>query len=91
MRCAKLIGTRKHNGEEYSFWLKTLPDPCNPGKTWDYISVQTPENCFGYWDTVLLDYATQKAYTMHRGMRPSTLKAIEKQMIALGKKYNVKW
>jgi hypothetical protein len=89
----ELLFVRKHNKEEYEFYLNT---PNYPGETGilgivlrPYISVETPENGFGYTDTVLLadvwDYDAKKyklvAYTLHRRLQPYILRALEKQMI----------
>lgn len=68
----EIVATRKINGEVYTFYLNT---PEYPGETGccgieiqPYISIKTPENCFGYPDTVLFNYG--KAYTLERYLAP---------------------
>ena len=84
-----LICTRKYNKEEYKFYLH---EPSYVGEKGccgveiaPYIHVETPENCFGYSDTVLLN--DNNAYTLHRYLQPWILKKIEKKMIELMIKY----
>jgi hypothetical protein len=50
-----------------------------------YVSVETPENSFGYSDTVLLNHG--KAYTLHRYLPLWILKKIEKKMIEIMEVY----
>lgn len=95
----ELLFVRKHNKEEYKFYLNK---PIYPGETGifgiklkPYISVETPENDLGYTDTVSLsevwDNDAKKCklvvYTTHRYLQPYILRALEKQMI---RAYN-KW
>lgn len=91
--------TRKHNGEAYEFYIVTPSYAGEKGclgvEICPYVEVKTPENSFGYRDTILLHrvatfnndgyfsgYA-QKAYTLWRYLPPYILKAIEKQMLRL--------
>lgn len=78
------IATRKHRGEEYKFFLHTPETKGEKGiygiEIEPFISVETPENGFGYPDTILMDHVTGGAYALHRYIAPSTLKAIQKQM-----------
>lgn len=78
------IATRKHRGEEYKFYLHTPETEGEKGicgiEIEPFISVETPDNGLGYPDTILMDHATGNAYTLHRYLAPSTLKAIQKQM-----------
>ena len=83
----ELAFTRKHAGEVYKFY--TIK-PEYEGETGclgivltPYVEVETPENAFGYPDTILLGSNTGNAYTLHRYMPPHILKAIEKQMLRL--------
>lgn len=83
----ELAFTRKHARETYKFFV------CKPEYEGEkgilgieitpYVEVETPENCFGYPDYVLLGSRTGKAYTLNRYMPPHILKAIEKQMLKL--------
>ena len=82
--------TRKFNKETYTFYLH---EPSYAGETGvcgieisSYISVVTPENCFGYTDTVLMN-SNGKAYTLHRYLQPYILKQIENKMRELYSKY----
>lgn len=85
----ELVFTRKHRGEEYKFYT-CIPEykgekGCLGIELSPYVEVETPENCFGYPDTILLSNNKQ-AYTLNRYLQPSILKAIEKQMIKLQEK-----
>ena len=80
-----LICTRKYNKEEYKFYLNEpeytgeiglLGLPIEP-----YVYVETPENGFGYSDTVLI--RNGEAYTLHRYLPRWILKKIEKKMIEI--------
>jgi len=77
-----LIYTRKYNKEEYKFYLNEPDYVGEKGilgiEIQPYISVTTPENCFGYSDTVLM--GNDKAYTLYRYLAPWILKKIEKKM-----------
>lgn len=100
-----LIQTRKHNGEEYKFYLNS---PSYNGEVGilgieiePYITVYTPQNCFGYEDIVSLQtvrrynengkkwYYDIVVTTTHRYLQPYIKKALKKQMIALMKKLNI--
>lgn len=93
----ELLISRKYNGENYNFYLNSPDFAGEVGilgiEITPYISVTTPENCFGYNDTVLLNIDTRaenttfKAYTLNRGLTPWILKKIEAKMIELTKKY----
>lgn len=79
----KLIAVRKHGGEKYKIFV-ILPE--YNGETGifgieedPHIRIETPENCFGYSDTVLFDNRYGKAYTLHRYLQPYILKALERQ------------
>ena len=82
MATTTLICKRKYNKEEYKFFL-IEPDyvgelgicgiPITP-----YVYVETPENGFGYSDTILLSKG--KAYTLHRYLPLWILKKCEKKM-----------
>ena len=80
-----LVCTRKYNKEEYKFYLHE-PDyvgekgVCGIEIT-PYVSVETPENCFGYSDTVLM--SNDKAYTLNRYLPLWILKKIEQKMIQI--------
>lgn len=78
-----LICTRKYNKGEYKFFLN---EPSYVGEKGvcgielePYVSVSTPENCFGYSDTVLLNHG--KAYTLNRYLPRWILNCIEKRML----------
>lgn len=78
-----LVCTRKYNKEEYKFYLN---EPSYVGEKGifnveiePYVSVETPENCFGYSDIILLNRG--KAYTLERYLPRWILKKIEKKML----------
>lgn len=77
-----LICTRKFNKEEYKFYLNELEYVGERGvcgiEIEPYVSVETPESCFGYSDTVLMNNG--KAYTIHRHLPLWILEKIEKKM-----------
>lgn len=83
-----LVCTRKYNKEEYKFYLN---EPSYIGEKGifnveiePYVSVDTPANCFGYSDTVLLNRGS--AYTLERYLPRWILKKIEKKMIDIMEK-----
>ena len=78
-----LHSTRKYAGEEYKFFIN---EPEYAGEVGicgieiePYVSVETPENCFGYSDTVLLNKG--KAYTLNRYLPRWILKRVEQKML----------
>ena len=77
-----LICTRKFNKEEYKFYLNEPECVGENGvcgiELEPYVSVETPENCFGYSDTVLMNNGN--AYTLHRYLPLWILKKIAKKM-----------
>ena len=77
-----LVCTRKYNKEEYKFYLHEPDYVGEKGicgiEVTPYVSVETPENGFGYSDTVLMNNG--KAYTIHRYLPLWILKKIEKKM-----------
>jgi len=77
-----LVCTRKYNKEKYKFFLNEPEYVGEKGccgiELKPYVHVETPENGFGYADTILL-YDGQ-AYTLHRYLQPWILKQIEKKM-----------
>ena len=74
----KLLLTRRYNKETYDFYL----DENANGK---YIMVKTPENSFGYTDTIILSQGL--AYTLHRYLPNWILNRIEAKMLELTKQY----
>lgn len=80
--------SRKYNGEEYKFFLNEPEYPGEKGvcgiEITPYVSVETPENCFGYPDTVLLNKTNMlsdgRAYTLYRYLPKWILRGLEKQM-----------
>lgn len=77
----KLLFIRKFNRETYKFYENSYPHG-------NYYSVETPENSFGYPDTVLFTSAG-KAYTQWRYLPSWILQAIEKAFVKRG--YNLCW
>ena len=79
-----LVCTKKYNKEEYKFFLNEPEYEGEKGvlgiTITPYVSVETPDNGFGYPDTVLLSEGNGKAYTLHRYLPPWILKKIEKRM-----------
>lgn len=78
-----LVCTRKYNKGTYKFFLN---EPSYIGERGvcgielePYVSVSTPENCFGYSDTVLLNHG--KAYTLERYLPRWILNRLEKRML----------
>ena len=84
-----LVCTRKYNKEEYRFYLNEPDYVGEKGicgiEVTPYVSVETPENGFGYSDTVLMNNG--KAYTIHRYLPLWILKKIEKKMIQIMEVY----
>ena len=80
-----LVCTRKYNKEEYKFYLHEPDYVGEKGicgiEITPYVSVETPENCFGYSDTVLM--SNSKAYTLNRYLPLWILKKIEQKMIQI--------
>lgn len=58
-----VLFTRKVNKQEFKFIKNTLVC-CITGKDREYLSIETPENCFGYPDTILFNKGVPR--TMHR-------------------------
>lgn len=87
----KYLFSRKHNGEEYKFYLYRqyfYYGEGHPKELHDSIYVETPKNAFGYPDTVLLSTSSgHNAYTLYRYIPKWILKKLEKQMKAAMKKY----
>lgn len=77
-----LVCTRKYNKEDYKFYLHEPDYVGEKGicgiEVTPYVSVETPENGFGYSDTVLMNNG--QAYTIHRYLPFWILKKIEKKM-----------
>lgn len=71
-----------YNKEEYKFFLNEPEYVGEKGvcgiEIEPYISVETPENGFGYSDTILM--SNDKAYTLHRYLAPWILKKIEERI-----------
>ena len=101
----ELIQTRKHFGEEYKFYYI---HPSYEGEVGilgmeiePYIEVVTPENCFGYPNTITLDRQWRfdengkfEGYervpvTYYRHESRSLLKKLTKQILALEKKLGI--
>lgn len=88
--------SRKYDGEEYKFFLNEPEYPGEKGvcgiEITPYVSVKTPENCFGYEDTVLLWYENGnvlkegKPYTLERGLPNWILNGLGRQMNRLFRK-----
>ena len=80
-----LVCTRKYNKEEYKFYLNKPDYVGEKGicgiEITPYVSVETPENAFGYSDTVLMSHG--KAYTLHRYLPLWILKKIEQKMLKI--------
>ena len=76
----ELLFTRKFNKETYKFFLNKGVG-CF-GIYSEYISVETPKNCFGYTDTVLFNHG--KAYTVNRYLQNWILKSITQTLIKKG-------
>ena len=72
--------SRRFNKETYNFYLNE-GEGCL-GIYSEYISVETPKNCFGYSDTVLFNYG--ESYTLHRYLPPWIKREIKKTLIKKG-------
>ena len=87
-----LVCTRKYNKEEYKFFLNEPEYEGEKGvlgiTITPYVSVETPDNGFGYSDTVLLSEGNGKAYTLHRYLPLWILKKIEKKMVDIMERYS---
>ena len=77
-----LVCTRKYNKEEYKFYLNEPEYVGEKGvlgiEITPYVSVVTPENGFGYSDTVLM--SNNIPYTLHRYLQPWILRKIAVKM-----------
>ena len=77
-----LVCTRRYNKEDYKFYLHEPDYVGEKGicgiEVTPYVSVETPENGFGYSDTVLMNNG--QAYTIRRYLPFWILKKIEKKM-----------
>ena len=66
----EVIATRKYNKEVYNFVLNLPSFKGEKGicgiEIKPYITVEAPENCFGYNDTFFYDDAKKSGYFMHR-------------------------
>lgn len=84
-----LVCTRRYNKEDYKFFLNEPDYVGEKGicgiEVTPYVSVETPENGFGYSDTVLM--SNGNAYTIHRYLPLWILKKIEKKMIQIMEVY----
>lgn len=87
----KFIKSRKINGEKYDFFLNT-PDylgekgVCGIEIT-PYIEIKTPENIFGYPDTLLYSDTNNALYTLHRHLPAWIKKELLKTYLMLSEKY----
>lgn len=76
-----------YNKEEYKFFLNTPEYEGEKGlcgiEIKPYVSVETPENAFGYTDTVLMDTNTKTVYTLHRYLQPWIKKKIGERMLEI--------
>lgn len=84
-----LVCTRKYDKEEYKFYLNE-PDyagekGCCGIEITPYVSVETPENGFGYTDTVLMQHG--EAYSLYRYLPKWILKKISEKMIKIMEGY----
>lgn len=65
-----VIATRKYNKESYNFILNLPSFEGEKGvcgiEIKPYITVEAPENAFGYTDTFLYNDANNSGYFMHR-------------------------
>lgn len=84
-----LVCTRRYNKEDYKFFLN---EPDYVGELGvcgieiePYVSVETPENGFGYSDTVLISNGI--AYTLHRYLPRWILKKLEQKMLDIMEVY----
>lgn len=87
---SRVVCIRKYNKEEYRFYLNEPEYKGEKGifgyEIEPYVSVETPENCFGYSDTVLISNGV--AYTQHRYLPRWILKKIQDKMIQIMNDYN---
>jgi hypothetical protein len=85
-----LLFTRKFNKEEYKFFINEPEYVGEKGvcgiEIEPYVHVETPENGFGYVDTILMQNG--QAYTLHRYLQPWILKRIEKIMKQIQDSYS---
>lgn len=75
-----LLFTRKYNGETYKFYLNKGVG-CF-GIYSEYISIETPENCLGYPNTVLFNHG--EPYTLHRYLQPWIKRKIKDAIVKAG-------
>lgn len=72
-----VLQTRKYDGETYTFHMNEMISWAT-NESVKYITCETPENCFGYRDTVMYDRGV--AYTLHRHLQPWILRKIKTQI-----------
>lgn len=75
-----IFKTRKFNGEKYTFYLHT-PEyegetGCAGVEITPYITVETPENSFGYSDTFFYHHIHKSGYYAYRYHAPWITKKI---------------
>lgn len=75
-----LLFTRRFNKETYKFYHNSGVGCL--GIYSEYYSVETPENCFGYNDTILFNHG--EPYTLHRYLAPWIKQACKKALIKKG-------
>ena len=84
----EVLGTRKIYGETYTFYLNAPEFEGEKGicgvEIEPHISIETPENCFGYNDTVLFNYGVP--YTLNRRLGRHVLSELTKTAKRLAKK-----
>ena len=78
---------RKYNKETYNFYLNKGVG-CF-GIYSEYISVETPENCLGYNDTVLFNHGMP--YTLNRYLQPWILRKITETIVKAGYSENIEY
>ena len=79
-----LLFTRRFQGETYTFYHHAGVGCL--GLYTEYFSVETPENCFGYSDTILFNNG--EPYTLYRRLPNWILRECKKALEKRG--YNVK-
>lgn len=88
----RMLFTRRYNGETYTYYLNGYISSVTD-KYEQYISCDTPENAFGYTDTILYAppdiYGYYGCYTLSRYLPKWLLRKIEIQFFRLMKKYSI--
>lgn len=90
----KQVKTRRFGGKTYTFMLNRMKSVVDDRMIY-YVTCITPENGFGYSDTVLRSTrgnavnAVNEVYTMHRYLQPWIRREIAKEFTKIEIKFSI--